>query len=121
MHEKAIDLSALRRLLEVIGGDPDDYAELVGDYIGSTPNLAAEICNAAGSMDWETVFRTAHTLKTNARDFGAMRLATLCASLEAAAKQGCVESPEAIISEIEIEEAAARQALQEIRIEDVLG
>ena len=120
MHDEVIDLAALHRLLEVIGGDPDDFAELVGDYVGSTPALAAKIHDAADSMDWETVFRTAHTLKSNARDFGAKRLATLCESLESSSRQGNVDSLEAVISEIEIEEAAARQALQEIRVEDVL-
>jgi HPt (histidine-containing phosphotransfer) domain-containing protein len=121
MHEEAIDLAALRRLLDVIGGDPDDFAELVDDYVAGAPDLTAEIRSAASSTDWATVCRAAHTLKSNARDFGAMRLATLCASLETASRQGRLESPESVISEIEIEEAAARQALRKISVDDVLG
>jgi len=121
MNEETLELAALRRLLEVIGGDPEDFVELVNDYLGSTPNLVTQIQKAAALSDWETVFRTAHTLKSNARDFGAFRLANCCASLESAARQGYVELPTILISEIEIEELAARQVLQRISVKDLLG
>lgn len=121
MHEETIDLSALRRLLNVIGGDPDDFAELLEDYLSGAPALAAEIGNSAGAKDWETVCRAAHTLKSNARDFGASRLAMLCSELETASRQGRVELPEKLISEIEIEEEATRQALRKIKVIDILG
>lgn len=119
MHEGSIDLAALRRLLDVIGGDAGDFAELVDDYAAGAPELVAKIRDAASSMDWESVFRAAHTLKSNAKDFGAHRLAALCANLETAARQGRVEQPETLISEVESEEVTARQALQNISVNDL--
>jgi HPt (histidine-containing phosphotransfer) domain-containing protein len=121
MDDGLIDRAALRRLLEVIGGDPEDFAELVDDYFAGAPELVASIRAGADSGDWEAVYRAAHTLKSNAKDFGALRLAALCATLESAARQGAVDSPEVVIAEIEREEAAARQALQAIRVSDVAG
>jgi HPt (histidine-containing phosphotransfer) domain-containing protein len=119
MHDDVIDPAALRRLLNAIGGDPDDFAELVEDYLTGVPDLVADLHAAAGSMDWERVCRAAHTLKSNATDFGATRLADLCAGLEAAARKGPVESPKAVIAEIEAAEVLARQALLQIAVEDL--
>lgn len=78
-----IDHAALRRLLKLMGNDTDELAELVADYVSEAPDLARRIGAAAESGDRDAFRIAAHTLKSNARDFGAVRLGTLCASAEA--------------------------------------
>ncbi len=121
MHDGTIDFGALRRLLNAIGGDPEDLAELVEDYLSGAPGLLADIQAATETMNWERVRRAAHTLKSNARDFGAIRLADLCANLEAVARKGPVESAEAIIEKINAEETEARRVLRQVAVEDLSG
>lgn len=119
MDETAIDLSALRRLLEMIGGDPEDMAELLEDYREAAPDLAGQIRVAAETGDLDALRIAAHTLKSNARDFGAMRLALLCEELEHACRDGQVGDPAGIAAAIAAEEEAARTRLSTIDIRSV--
>ena len=118
-EEKIIDPAALKRLLSVIGGDEEDLAELVEDFSDGAPDLAQKIVNSAENGDANSMRIAAHTLKSNARDFGADHLAKLCASMERALK---VESPGDLgwaADEIQAETARAIAALMEVSLEDV--
>ena len=77
-----LDRNALRDLQAVIGGDRADLEELIGEFIEDAPLQLADMARAAGAADTETVRRGAHSLKSNARDLGAVDFARLCAALE---------------------------------------
>lgn len=117
MAEETIDHAALRQLLDVIGGDRDDLDELIEDYRSTAPSLAADISEAAETGDFERLRIAAHTLKSNARDFGALRLSSLCEALEKECRAGAVSDPRRSAAAIVTEEAAARQALEIVDIE----
>ncbi|NCO16357.1 MAG: Hpt domain-containing protein [Alphaproteobacteria bacterium] len=98
MDSIPLDRRALRRLFCVIGGDPDDLRDLIGDFRDSVPELVTAIREAAQTGDADALRRGAHTLKSNARDFGATTLADLAADLErngAAAADGAVQALDA--------------------------
>ncbi|MCL5776930.1 Hpt domain-containing protein [Limibaculum sp. FT325] len=116
MTGSIIDMSALHRLLDLIGGDPADLRELLADYRDIAPGLAAQIDSAARSGDLDTLRIAAHTLKSNARDFGAMRLSTLCEALERQCRDGALHEAASQAAAIVREEAAARQALDAVDI-----
>lgn len=116
MNDSEIDLTALSRLLEVIGGDPEDLAELLEDYRATAPDLAAQIEAAAAAGDLDALRIAAHTLKSNAQDFGATWLSVLCAELEHACRDGDVPDPVGKAAAIAAAEDSARAALASIDV-----
>ena len=82
MNNETLDIAALKRLLKVIGGDLADLRELVDDFLDEAPRLSAAILRATAEGDRDALRVASHTLKSNARDFGAMRLSGLCSLLE---------------------------------------
>ena len=119
MTDGVIDRAALRKLLDVIGGDRDDLDELLEDYRGTAPNLAAEISDAAEASDLDRLRIAAHTLKSNARDFGALRLSSLCDALEKECRTGAVADARGSAAAIVAEETIARQALDNVDLEQL--
>ena len=115
-----IDHSALRRLLEVVGNDKDELAELFGDYLEDAPDLARRMMEAAAEEKRDVYRIAAHTLKSNAKDFGAIRLGELCAEAESASLGECDFSELAArAQEIARAERAAREAIASILFEDL--
>ena len=119
MSDDIIDRSVLRRLLELIGGDPADLEDLLEDYRTQAPELASRISAAARSNDLDALRIAAHTLKSNARDFGAMRLSALCGDLERDCRSGTIADPHSRAEAIRVEEAAARDALSGVAASDL--
>ncbi len=119
MADGSIDLAALRRLLEVIGGDRDDLSELIDDFLSGAPELVAQMSAAAAAADIEALRRAAHTLKSNAQDFGAMRLAALCAALEGTCREGPHPEAAASVAMIAEEEEKARTTLRALNVENL--
>lgn len=121
MTGEIIDRAALHRLLEVIGGNPDDLDELLDDYLDAAPELVAQIRAAAVSGDGDALRIAVHTLKSNARDFGALALSELCGELERECRAGAVRDVHERAEAIATAEEAARRALIEIRTTDLLS
>ncbi len=78
-----LDRDAITALLEIIGGDRADLVDLITSFAEEAPALLAAMTAAAQGDDGATVRRVAHTLKSNARDLGALAFAADCAALEA--------------------------------------
>jgi HPt (histidine-containing phosphotransfer) domain-containing protein len=77
-----LDRDAIRNLLDVIGGDRADLVDLIASFLEEAPQIFDSMVAAGNAGDVATVRRAAHTLKSNARDFGAAELSLCCASLE---------------------------------------
>lgn len=73
-----------RSQLRVNAGDPSLMRELIEAFLKNAPELVV----ALAGDDTEEVRRAAHTLKANARTFGATELADLCQKLEERARAG---------------------------------
>ena len=119
MIDTQIDTAALKKLLDVIGGDPEDLAELIEDFNAIGPELVEKIRTSGNVSDWDNMRIAAHTLKSNAREMGATQLATLCETLEHQLHSGPIDNPDEVSAAIEAEEASARIALNKLNIEDV--
>lgn len=78
-----LDPAALAQLRETTG-DASLMSELIDAFLQNAPGLVEEV---AGD-EAEKVRRAAHTLKSNARTFGATELADLCQELEERARAG---------------------------------
>jgi CheY-like chemotaxis protein len=84
-----VDQEALMRLREATG-DEEFVNQLVETFLEEAPSLLKALSEAIGSGDVVSLRRTAHTLKSNARTFGAERLGTRCQELEALARSGAI-------------------------------
>jgi HPt (histidine-containing phosphotransfer) domain-containing protein len=111
MPEEVIDKAALQRLLDVIGGDPEDLAELIDEFEATTPKILQDMTAAAATGDIAALRVSAHSLKSNARDFGATALATACETLEHACRDGAVSDPAGQVTAIGENLDEARSAL----------
>ena len=116
MTDVVIETEALQRLLNVIGGDPEDLQELLEDFEETTPNTLREMQDAAASGDLTALRISSHSLKANGRDFGAVALASACAQLEEACRNGTVGDPVAEVDAISKELSRARAALSEVAL-----
>ena len=81
-----LEPAALARLTTLVGGDQAVLGELIDSFLTDAPALLAEMQHAVDAQDAATLHRAAHTLKSNAADFGARTLSELCRELEALGK-----------------------------------
>jgi CheY-like chemotaxis protein/HPt (histidine-containing phosphotransfer) domain-containing protein len=111
-----LDDSALEHL-DVATGDPSFVADLVDTFLREAPALVGDLETARQSGDAEEVRRAAHTLKSNARTFGAAGLANLCQELESTAKRQVMSEAAGLVTNIEDEYARVASALATAREE----
>lgn len=88
----AIDRQALAKLQDMIGGEESDLVEIIASFLDEGPTLLAALQSSAQTSDLELMRRSAHSLKSNARDMGASELADICARIEDQAAQGVAAS-----------------------------
>ena len=116
MPDEVIDVESLKRLLEVIGGDPEDLQELLEDFEQDAPKTLKEMSEAAQSNDLNKLRILSHALKSNARDFGAVGLARACEKLEHDCKEDAVDDANMRVDEISALLTNAREALANVSI-----
>lgn len=114
-----IDMAALKKLKDLIGGDTEDLAELVDDFIASFPGQVSRMRAESEAEDWAALRITAHTCKSNARDIGAMGLFQRCAALELACETGVPAEPRHQIDAIDATGMASITALKEVDLANV--
>ncbi|MEM8957858.1 MAG: Hpt domain-containing protein [Pseudomonadota bacterium] len=119
MTNPIIDTAALLKLKDMIGGDTEDLAELVDDFVAAFPDQAARMMREAAAEDWGALRITAHSCKSNARDMGARTLSELCATLELQCKSGAPTGAAQQVSGIEAAGAEAVAALKGLDLENV--
>jgi CheY-like chemotaxis protein/HPt (histidine-containing phosphotransfer) domain-containing protein len=111
-----LDDSALEHL-DVATGDPAFVADLVDTFLREAPVLVAGLKTARQSGDAEEGRRAAHTLKSNARTFGAAGLANLRQELENTAKRQVMSEAAGLVTNIDDEYARVASALATAREE----
>ncbi|MCC6629950.1 MAG: response regulator [Chloroflexi bacterium] len=111
----ALDAAVLRGLLDTVGGEFAFLVELIDTYLDEAPRLLAELHQAGDRGDAATVQRIAHSLKSNAADFGATTLARQCRDLEGNARVGMLDATPDLTAAIAAEFDRVAQALGAIR------
>ena len=80
MDEPVIDRAVYAELQDTTGAE--FVAELVDTFIEEGPRMLAELRAARAEGNAERFRRAAHSLKSNGRTFGAVKLTTLALELE---------------------------------------
>ena len=118
---------------EVLGrldfGDPpgEVLRMLVGSFLEHSPKTAAALAEAGRQGDAEGVERSAHALKSSARQFGALKLGELCEALEAAGLEnwrvglGDASLYPALLDALGVPAAARAAILHELVTRDFVG
>jgi HPt (histidine-containing phosphotransfer) domain-containing protein len=113
-----ISRSAIDRLYETVGSDPQSLVEMIDCFLEEGPMLVGQISAASVSGDFLLMRRCAHTLKSNARDFGASALADLCEALEDDLRQRAeLADPGARVAPIGAQWQQVEAALRGIAVE----
>ena len=113
-----LDASAVAALRDPeLGGDDAFLVEVIQAFLDDSPHhvQAAESSFAAG--DGEALMRAAHSLKGSCANFGAARLHTLCAELEARGRAGTLEGIGALVTRLESEYALLAGQLEALAAE----
>lgn len=105
-----LDPAALAQLRET-AGDASLMRQLIDAFLENAPRLVGELA----ADDAEEVRRAAHTLKSNARTFGAADLADLCQTLEERARAGELDGVADLARQIEERYERAAVALGAVR------
>lgn len=118
-----LDRAALDDLLAMVGGETDLFVEMLDTFATDAVGYAAELDAALASADVAALVRPAHSLKSNAMNVGATRLAELCRALESDARAAGVELPDAAarVAAVHDELARVRDAVSAARREAIDG
>jgi HPt (histidine-containing phosphotransfer) domain-containing protein len=109
--DKVLDPQALASLLAVIGGDKTMLAELIDSFLSEAPRLFAGLHEALEQKDAAKLRMSAHTIKSSARDFGALTLNQLCQELEDRGNAGELDDAPQRVAAIETEYRQVQTAL----------
>jgi CheY-like chemotaxis protein len=107
-----LDGGALKQLRAM--GGPEFLAELAATFLAEAPTLIATLRGARVAGDVQELRRGAHTLKANARTFGAGELAGACQRLETLAAAGVLNGAAELVERIAAEYGRAAAALETI-------
>jgi CheY-like chemotaxis protein len=118
---RKLDQTALKDLFNVLGSDFNYLAKLIDSFIEDAPKMLVELAKAVDENNSKEVQRLAHSLKSNANDFGATQLANLCKELEGKGKSEQLEGARKLYEEILAEFKNVEVALLYIRQQEGLG
>ncbi len=111
--EGDFDPSALNKLLNLVGGNKADLVELVNSFLEETPPLLVNLRRGLETGNMELFRRAAHTLKSSARDFGALQLSQLSQQLETIAKEKDLADATELVARVEATYPPIKAALEE--------
>lgn len=112
---RTLDPDAIRSLIGLIGDDRETLVEIVDAFIDEAPQRLAELRHGIDTGDGVLASRAAHTLKANARTFGAGKLALLCEEIEAAGREGDLEPALVRIDQVDDAWSEVRKELTLLR------
>jgi HPt (histidine-containing phosphotransfer) domain-containing protein len=114
MDESIIDLAVYAELRDTTGAE--FVAELVDTFIEEGPGILAELRAARDEGDAERFRRAAHSLKSNGRTFGAVKLTALAREFELKGLDADPTRDAADLAALETEYARATAELRALQI-----
>jgi CheY-like chemotaxis protein len=110
-----LEPTALANLRKTVGDDPAFVAELIDTFLDDAPQLLADLRQALEQGDAAKLRLTAHSLKSNSAEFGALTFSGLCQELEALGKAGTLAGAADLVSQLEEVYEKVRLALEMVR------
>ena len=110
----AIDWEQVELLRSLDDGVGGTLVEIVDEYLAQSVDERAELGAALTELDADGVKRVAHTLKGASANVGAATVATVCAELEARARQEQLDALDGLVDRLDLELARAHEALRRL-------
>ncbi|MBD2435706.1 PAS domain S-box protein [Nostoc sp. FACHB-110] len=107
-----IDEKVLQSLCQMVAGDRRALVELMLCYLAEAPKLVEEIRASVVNQDAQTLWQTAHKLKSSSASLGAINLAQLCKQLEIHGKNNTLIECADICTQVQQEYEQVKTALQ---------
>ncbi|MDZ8225730.1 MAG: PAS domain S-box protein [Nostoc sp. ChiVER01] len=114
-----LDAKILQSLQNMLRGDRVAFVELIECYLTETPRLVRDISTSITTQDAQTLFNTAHQLKSSSASIGAIALSQLCKVLEAQGYSSKLENSLELISQLYQEYEQVKAALEQELAKDV--
>jgi CheY-like chemotaxis protein len=111
--ETVLDPAALQQLRNLIGDDSESFNNLIRSFLEETPTLLFNLRQGMETDDFESMHRAAHTLKSSARDFGAMHLSEVSKQLEALKNEKPLTHAVELVQQAEVAYQPVQIALEE--------
>ena len=108
MADTVIDAATFAELQEAAGAE--FVGELIGTFLEEAPQMLAELRAAQASATADAFRRAAHSIKSNANTFGALRLGEMARELEL----GGLVADAAPVAALQAEYERVAAALQEL-------
>jgi HPt (histidine-containing phosphotransfer) domain-containing protein len=116
VHEPdVLDSDALAMLDELTGGDPAFLDELIDTWVGDGAEQLEAMRQSLAAGDTPTLRRAAHSLKSTSQSLGAVLLASVCAEIEAAARNGAIDAASPLLPVAQRRYEESRAALLALR------
>lgn len=84
----ALDFGVIDALRALEARRPGMLKRLVGTFVSRAPGQLSSMEKAVADVDWATLERLAHDMKSDSGNLGARRLSALCEELQTAARDG---------------------------------
>jgi len=107
MSHNPIDAATFAELRDTAGAE--FVGELVGTFLEEAPQMLAELRAAQATASSDVFRRTAHSIKSNANTFGALRLGEMARELELGGLVAGTASIDALQAEYERVAAALQE------------
>jgi HPt (histidine-containing phosphotransfer) domain-containing protein len=110
-----IDREAITRIQAIQGKDNGSLFErVVTQFANTAPSLVTALRTQCDADDGESVWRTAHNLKSSAAALGAAQLSRRCAEIETLAREAGVRPVRKLLDALDSDLAAAQSGLKEL-------
>jgi CheY-like chemotaxis protein/HPt (histidine-containing phosphotransfer) domain-containing protein len=111
-----LDPGRLEKLSAMVG-EARIFAKLIESFLTDMPPLLTTMRQSLEQGDASGIHITAHTLKSESANFGAMLLSRLCKALEMMGKTGSLEGAADLVVQIEAEYVRVKEALEAVYAE----
>lgn len=110
-----INMEAIEGIKMLVGDNPEALNQLISMFFDNTPKLLLQIKNAIEANDPVGVRQAAHSLKSNAAQFGAIELEALTKDLELMGRSETIDNAYPIYLSAETAYAEAKAALEALQ------
>ncbi|MTJ10563.1 Hpt domain-containing protein [Anabaena sp. UHCC 0204] len=110
----SINTQALQALLGMLSGDKEFLVKIINCYLMESANMVKDIQTSVINQDADTIYKTAHKLKSSSASLGAIHLSELCLQLELKGKHSDLVGVLELVSQLNHEYEQVEIALKKI-------